>query len=1020
MADTCNTGGTSDAYSTVDNPTQMLGGGVATALGYAVVGKTGSCTVTITFGTSSAGGLVIIHEISGVDTSSPLDAHNVSAGGFGAASTVTATTNFDGDYIFVGASNTGSANYTAGNGFIIPPSGTNGSAFATEYAIQSTHGLITATFNGTKNYANTAIMAFKAAAGSPPPADTTPPSVPAGLTATAVSSTAINLSWTASTDNVGVTGYTIYRGGVQIGTTVNNNYNDNGLTAGTQYSYTVSAYDAAGNNSSQSTAANATTQASAPPPSGNYPWSGFLDPSRAIDWSGAEFTIPNYTVNCPIQPSLTPNDLTAAAANTTAIQNALASCDATHNVVNIPAGTYYVAGWKYGSQGRQVVRGAGPMLTTVIPTSLVACGFWMGICMTPPVPQSHTMAAIPPSGTQQCAWTGGLTQGSTIITLSSCGSGPPPVNAQLILDQANDTADTGGVYNCDPTTDFTYGTHCQNKPPTLGLNADGRVIAGNTHSEQQVVHVTGVTNNGGGTYAVTISRPVYFNNIRSSQSPGAWWVNYVQNDGLENLTVDHAAYHIQVASVAGFTVGNYVHGLTSGGTAQIVGMQQPGGSTPQLNLLFGEGATFLNGETIQEISTRGGTPSGVSTTATANQALNWSAVNPNDCYQCWVKNTRQLNGPRSDIMIVNSLNMVVRDNYFYKAQGAGSQSYGIEVETMSESLIENNIFQQLTVPIMFGQGSGNVVGYNYTIDDIYGNGTDGTWMMLAGYYAHNSGNEMNLWEGNNLDGISCDGSTFGPSALGTIYRNMLIGWQSGKLNGTYPFALENGCRGFNAVGNVIGQPGYHHTYESYATSATAGVNGGSTVNKSIYVLGWSGINGVGGCSGGYWPVCDPIVRPTLMRWGNYDVVTNGTKWNSTEASPAAVPYIGSNFTSGYFDSLTHILPASLYYSSQPSWWPAAKPWPPVGPDVSSGNLGICSGTYAGAQATASGQCAGGTLTTSWAAHANSIPAQDCYLNVMHGPPDGTGDVLNFDANNCYYGGTSDTTPPSPPTGVGVN
>src|SRR4051794_33748479 len=90
------------------------------------------------------------------------------------------------------------------------------------------------------------------------------------------------------------------------------------------------------------------------------PWSGILDPSRAIDWSNAGITIPNYTANCPTQPSLVPNDPNAAAANTTAIQNALASCDASHNVVNIPAGTYYVSGIGPSGKNDVVIRGGGP------------------------------------------------------------------------------------------------------------------------------------------------------------------------------------------------------------------------------------------------------------------------------------------------------------------------------------------------------------------------------------------------------------------------------------------------------------------------------------------------------------------------------------------------------------------------------------------------------------------------------------------------------------------------------------
>jgi hypothetical protein len=90
-------------------------------------------------------------------------------------------------------------------------------------------------------------------------ADTTPPTVPTGLTATAVSSSQINLSWTASTDNVGVTGYDVYRGGTQVGTSPTASYSDTGLAASTSYTYTVAAYDAAGNTSAQSTSASATT-----------------------------------------------------------------------------------------------------------------------------------------------------------------------------------------------------------------------------------------------------------------------------------------------------------------------------------------------------------------------------------------------------------------------------------------------------------------------------------------------------------------------------------------------------------------------------------------------------------------------------------------------------------------------------------------------------------------------------------------------------------------------------------------
>src|SRR5213076_1948757 len=96
-----------------------------------------------------------------------------------------------------------------------------------------------------------------------PPPDTTPPSVPTGLTASAVSSSQINLSWAASSDNVGVSGYRVFRDGAQIATTSATSFPNTGLSPSTTYSYTVAAFDAAGNLSAQSSPASATTPAAA-------------------------------------------------------------------------------------------------------------------------------------------------------------------------------------------------------------------------------------------------------------------------------------------------------------------------------------------------------------------------------------------------------------------------------------------------------------------------------------------------------------------------------------------------------------------------------------------------------------------------------------------------------------------------------------------------------------------------------------------------------------------------------------
>ena len=107
---------------------------------------------------------------------------------------------------------------------------------------------------------------------SPAPviADTQAPSVPSNLKATAVFSSQIDLSWSVSTDNVGVTGYKIFRNDIQIATSSSAVYSDLGLTPSTNYAYTVSAYDSANNNSLKSSVANTVTYSTTATNTDNY------------------------------------------------------------------------------------------------------------------------------------------------------------------------------------------------------------------------------------------------------------------------------------------------------------------------------------------------------------------------------------------------------------------------------------------------------------------------------------------------------------------------------------------------------------------------------------------------------------------------------------------------------------------------------------------------------------------------------------------------------------------------------
>jgi pectate lyase len=102
----------------------------------------------------------------------------------------------------------------------------------------------------------------------PPPGDTQAPSVPQNLKVAGTMQTSVSLSWDASTDNVGVVKYRVFRNGSAISDPTGTSFTDSGRTATTTYQYQVAAMDAAGNLSGKSAIVNATTQSgtTTPPP----------------------------------------------------------------------------------------------------------------------------------------------------------------------------------------------------------------------------------------------------------------------------------------------------------------------------------------------------------------------------------------------------------------------------------------------------------------------------------------------------------------------------------------------------------------------------------------------------------------------------------------------------------------------------------------------------------------------------------------------------------------------------------
>lgn len=569
---------------------------------------------------------------------------------------------------------------------------------------------------------------------------------------------------------------------------------------------------------------------------------GVIAPSRRIDWThaGVQGGIPKRTSVCA---TLSPG------ASASQINSAIASCSTGGGgVVSLGAGTYNLAsGIDFARHGNVTLRGAGADKTFLVFSGGVACnGPNADIC----IEGSNSWSGGPENTAN---WTAGYAKGTTQITLSSTSN--LQAKTLLILDQTNDSSDSGGIFVCS-----AQGV----------CSLEGPGSAGRTNrSQEQLVQVQSVSGN-----TVTITPGLYMSNWRTSQSPGAWWANTaVVRDGVEDLSVDHSSSNDK------------------------------------------------------------------------------SGILMDNAENCWIKGVRSLDPNRNHVWLYQTIHASIVDSYFYGTLNAMSQSYGIEIYMGSDNLIENNIFQHITGPMMNGgSNTGDVWAYNFSTDDFY---YVSAWQMNASWM-HAAASNMVLFEGNTGEGLTAD-AIHGTHHFETAFRNYWNGLEPGKTSQTIPVMLYAGSRFFNLVGNVLGTAGYHTSYQCEAPN-------GANYNKSIYALGWSG-NGSTNSS----VPDDPNVASTLLRWGNYDVVNNAVRFESSE-----VPSGLSRFANPVPSS--HKLPASAFLSGPPNFWTTpwgTPPWPAIGPDVTGGNG------------------PGG--------HAYDIPAKRCY---DHSAKDSNG-VLTFNASACY-------------------
>ena len=732
-------------------------------------------------------------------------------------------------------------------------------------------------------------------------------------------------------------------------------------------------------------------------------WAGIISPARATNWSnvGIPGGIPSAGwTQCG--GTIAAYGSSGSPASPATINNALAACDSYQFVLLGPGNFYLSAGIDFVEKSHVVLRGAGANATFIHFTGDAGCnGFGAKVCLE----GSNTYEG---GGYTSGNWTAGYTQGATSITLDNV-TGIVPNLTPIVLDQCNtglsgsscgtgSQTDNSNFYVCD------VASVCESETAVTGVYRPLR-------AQEEVVIATGIS--GSGPYTVTLLNPLRNPNWSSSNTPQAWWGSATITDsGVENLEIDGSLF-------------------SSNGIVMTVAYEC---------WVKGVASTYANGYHV------------------FNYVASHNVVRDSYFYETFNAATQSYGvggGVSGDLLFENNITQQVATPLSMDAACAGCVfGYNFTVDSyfqgvaylfmmfdshsagQSMALLEGNIGSQVDLDDIHGTHNMFTIFRNFTNGfESQNNGiASGTVSVSAGSsaVAWVSGSKFNsAWTGTN-PGIMW---IYNPvtSQYAYYFLNMVNSPTSITLNSTIPTGaggteayfvapyrntdamhVASYMRYMNVIGNVFGTAGFHTVYQCVAPDTTTSPC--ANQGRTPYDIGYSSNTHGQIQNTGTTPYDDVIAGSTLMRWGNFDTVTNAVRWCGDSSDPGWVAICGSVSEIPTGDSYypnavpaSTSLPPSFYYSSRPAWLPSSFPWPLIGPDNSAGNIGQCTGVgtpYLWSLALTSAQCTSGPFVSpAVAAHATANPAMACYFQ-MGGTPDGTGGVLSFNPSTCYA-----TTPP---------